>query len=95
WNESNIETIVHVLECFHRASRLRINMSKSKLMGIYADAYKVDQAARKICCVTLKTPFTYLGSKVGGISNSVLERDGGGDDYSVIKLEDKDVVNRR
>ncbi|GJZ54517.1 RNA-directed DNA polymerase, eukaryota, reverse transcriptase zinc-binding domain protein [Tanacetum coccineum] len=45
---------------------LRLNMSKSKLMGIYVDADKVAQAARKIGCVTLKTPFTYLCSKVGG-----------------------------
>ncbi|GJW58470.1 hypothetical protein Tco_0105201 [Tanacetum coccineum] len=45
---------------------LRLNMSKSKLMGIYVDADKVAQAARKIGCVTLKTPFTYLSSKVGG-----------------------------
>ncbi|GJS06705.1 RNA-directed DNA polymerase, eukaryota, reverse transcriptase zinc-binding domain protein [Tanacetum coccineum] len=66
WNESNLDTIVQVLECFHRASGLRLNMSKSKLMGIYVDADKVAQAARKIGCVTLKTPFTYLGSKVGG-----------------------------
>ncbi|GJZ94122.1 RNA-directed DNA polymerase, eukaryota [Tanacetum coccineum] len=71
WNESNIDTIVHVLECFHRASRLRINMSKSKLLGIFVDADKVDQAARKISCVTLKTPFTYLGSKVGGLMSRI------------------------
>ncbi|GJW79370.1 RNA-directed DNA polymerase, eukaryota [Tanacetum coccineum] len=62
WNESNLDMIVHVVECFHRAS----DMSKSKLMGIYVDAEKVSQAARKIGRVTLKTPFTYLGSKVGG-----------------------------
>ncbi|GKE63096.1 RNA-directed DNA polymerase, eukaryota, reverse transcriptase zinc-binding domain protein [Tanacetum coccineum] len=66
WNESNLDTIVQVLECFHRASGLRLNMSKSKLMGIYVDADKVAQVARKIGCVTLKTSFTYLGSKVGG-----------------------------
>nr|GEY45331.1 RNA-directed DNA polymerase, eukaryota, reverse transcriptase zinc-binding domain protein [Tanacetum cinerariifolium] len=48
---------------FHKG---RLNMSKSKLMGIYVDADKVAQAARKIGCVTLKTPFTYLGSNVGG-----------------------------
>nr|GEW98655.1 RNA-directed DNA polymerase, eukaryota [Tanacetum cinerariifolium] len=41
WCESNITTPVHVLECFHKASRLRINM-------------------------LLKTPFSYLGSIVGG-----------------------------
>ncbi|GKB76264.1 RNA-directed DNA polymerase, eukaryota [Tanacetum coccineum] len=39
---------------------LRRNMSKSKLTGIYVEADKVAQAARKIGCVTLKTPFTYL-----------------------------------
>ncbi|GJY97333.1 hypothetical protein Tco_0514243 [Tanacetum coccineum] len=58
-------------DCFHRASGLRINMSKSKLLGIYVDADKVDQAARKIGCVTLKTPFTYLGSKVGGLMSRI------------------------
>ncbi|GJU94484.1 RNA-directed DNA polymerase, eukaryota, reverse transcriptase zinc-binding domain protein [Tanacetum coccineum] len=66
WNESNLDMIAQVLECFHHASGLRLNMSKSKLMRIYVDANKVAQAARKIGCVTLKTPFTYLGSKVGG-----------------------------
>ncbi|GKC29242.1 hypothetical protein Tco_1036536 [Tanacetum coccineum] len=38
WNESNLDTIVQVLECFHRALGLRLNMSKSKLIGIYVDA---------------------------------------------------------
>ncbi|GKD39123.1 RNA-directed DNA polymerase, eukaryota [Tanacetum coccineum] len=40
WNEASIDIIVHVLECFHRASGLRINMSKSKLLGISVDADK-------------------------------------------------------
>ncbi|GJV49210.1 RNA-directed DNA polymerase, eukaryota [Tanacetum coccineum] len=48
WNESNINTIVHILDRFLRASGLRINMSKSKLLGISMDADKVGQAARKI-----------------------------------------------
>ncbi|GJX36067.1 hypothetical protein Tco_0247624 [Tanacetum coccineum] len=67
WSESNIDIIVHVLECFHRASGLRINMAKSKLMGIFVNAVKVEQAAAKIGCVTLKTPFTYLGACVGDL----------------------------
>ncbi|GJW16088.1 RNA-directed DNA polymerase, eukaryota, reverse transcriptase zinc-binding domain protein [Tanacetum coccineum] len=53
---------------FRRASGLRLNMSKSKLMGIYVDADKVAQAARKIGCVTLKTPFTYLESWHGDVA---------------------------
>ncbi|GJW52275.1 RNA-directed DNA polymerase, eukaryota, reverse transcriptase zinc-binding domain protein [Tanacetum coccineum] len=71
WNDSNIDTIVHVLDCFYRASGLHINMSKSKLMGISVDEEKVDQAASKIGCVALKAPFSYLGSKVGGIMSRI------------------------
>nr|GEX81113.1 RNA-directed DNA polymerase, eukaryota, reverse transcriptase zinc-binding domain protein [Tanacetum cinerariifolium] len=31
WSDSNITTLVHVLDCFFRASGLRINMKKSKI----------------------------------------------------------------
>nr|GEU54570.1 RNA-directed DNA polymerase, eukaryota, reverse transcriptase zinc-binding domain protein [Tanacetum cinerariifolium] len=67
WNQSNIDTITRVLEVFHRASGLRINMNISKLMGISVDISKVEQAAAKIGCLIFKTSFTYLGSRVGGI----------------------------
>nr|GEY00038.1 RNA-directed DNA polymerase, eukaryota [Tanacetum cinerariifolium] len=63
WSDSNIDTIVHVLECFHRALCLRINMSKSRLMGIAMDVDRVEQAALKIGCAILKAPFSYLGTK--------------------------------
>ncbi|GJZ71116.1 RNA-directed DNA polymerase, eukaryota, reverse transcriptase zinc-binding domain protein [Tanacetum coccineum] len=71
WSESNLDIIVHVLNCFHRASGLRINMAKSKLMGISVDAVKVEQAAAKIGCVTLKTPFINLGACVGGLMSQL------------------------
>nr|GEZ47880.1 RNA-directed DNA polymerase, eukaryota [Tanacetum cinerariifolium] len=32
WSDSNITTLVHVLDCFFRASGLRINMKKSKIL---------------------------------------------------------------
>nr|GFB26662.1 RNA-directed DNA polymerase, eukaryota, reverse transcriptase zinc-binding domain protein [Tanacetum cinerariifolium] len=41
WSESNIHTIVKVLDCFNRASGLRINMTKSKLLGISVEDDKV------------------------------------------------------
>ncbi|GKC94475.1 hypothetical protein Tco_1159917 [Tanacetum coccineum] len=66
WSESNIDTLIRVLECFDRASGLRINMNKSKLSRIYMDSNMVDQAAAKIGCATIKTLFFYLGSTVGG-----------------------------
>ncbi|GKA27721.1 RNA-directed DNA polymerase, eukaryota [Tanacetum coccineum] len=43
WMTLNIDTLVRVLECFFRASGLRINMSKSKIM------------ANKLGCLVLKT----------------------------------------
>ncbi|GJW18747.1 RNA-directed DNA polymerase, eukaryota, partial [Tanacetum coccineum] len=65
WNQTNIDTIIRVLNVFHSASGLRINMKKSKLMGISVDSSKVEQAVKKIGCMALKMPFKYLGSKVG------------------------------
>ncbi|GJS49240.1 RNA-directed DNA polymerase, eukaryota, reverse transcriptase zinc-binding domain protein [Tanacetum coccineum] len=50
---------------------LCINMNKSKLMGISVDGDIVEQAALKIECVTLKSPFSYLVSKVGGLMSRI------------------------
>ncbi|GKA65245.1 RNA-directed DNA polymerase, eukaryota, reverse transcriptase zinc-binding domain protein [Tanacetum coccineum] len=71
WSDANFDTIVHVLECFFRASGLRINMSKSKLMGISVEKDKVEREASKIGCLILKPPFSYLGPKVGGLMSRV------------------------
>nr|GEU89302.1 RNA-directed DNA polymerase, eukaryota [Tanacetum cinerariifolium] len=48
WCNFNISTIIRVLKCFYLASGLRINMHKSKLMGIAVDDDKVYQAASRI-----------------------------------------------
>nr|GEX05023.1 putative RNA-directed DNA polymerase, eukaryota, reverse transcriptase zinc-binding domain protein [Tanacetum cinerariifolium] len=66
WCDQNVDTLVNVLDCFYRASGLKINMSKSKLLGAHVDDYKVTQAANKLGCLVLRTPFLYLGTKVGG-----------------------------
>ncbi|GKG07810.1 hypothetical protein Tco_0333642, partial [Tanacetum coccineum] len=46
-------------------SGFRINMCKSKIMGVNVEERKVQNAAIKLRCLVLKTPFTYLGTKVG------------------------------
>nr|GEU70899.1 RNA-directed DNA polymerase, eukaryota, reverse transcriptase zinc-binding domain protein [Tanacetum cinerariifolium] len=66
WCDGNINTLVHVLECFFQASGLRINMCKSKIMGVNVGDEKVKSAASKLRCLILNTPFSYLGTKVGG-----------------------------
>ncbi|GKA81675.1 RNA-directed DNA polymerase, eukaryota [Tanacetum coccineum] len=60
WNDSNIDTLVHVMECFYRVSGLRINLCKSKIMGIHVDADRIKSAASKLGCLVLNTPFLYL-----------------------------------
>ncbi|GJX01702.1 RNA-directed DNA polymerase, eukaryota [Tanacetum coccineum] len=65
WSDENINTLTNVLECFHRASGLKINMSKSKIMGVNVDENKVNLAASKLGCLSLYNPFSYLGMKVG------------------------------
>ncbi|GKE37099.1 RNA-directed DNA polymerase, eukaryota, reverse transcriptase zinc-binding domain protein [Tanacetum coccineum] len=69
--ETNISVIVKVLDCFYQASGVRININKSKLMGLSMDKDKVIQVAAKIGCDSLKTPFWYLGTKVGGAMSRI------------------------
>ncbi|GJR06083.1 RNA-directed DNA polymerase, eukaryota [Tanacetum coccineum] len=59
WNDSNITTLVHVLECFYRVSGLKINMGKSKIMGVHVDNAKVSRAAVKLGCLILKARFLF------------------------------------
>ncbi|GJS12092.1 RNA-directed DNA polymerase, eukaryota [Tanacetum coccineum] len=71
WNLSNLSIIVHVLKWFHLASGLKINLHKSKLMGVGISQDVVASVARSIGYATLHTPFNYLGIKVGGSMSKI------------------------
>ncbi|GJU62051.1 RNA-directed DNA polymerase, eukaryota, reverse transcriptase zinc-binding domain protein, partial [Tanacetum coccineum] len=71
WSDSNIATIIHVLTCFHKASGLRMNLHKSKLMGVAVEDEKVIRTALKMRCTTFKMPFSYLGIKFGGMMSRI------------------------
>ncbi|GJZ47836.1 RNA-directed DNA polymerase, eukaryota [Tanacetum coccineum] len=60
-----LSIIVNVLKWFYLASGLKINLHKSKLMGIGISHDAVVSAARSIGCTTFQAPFNYLGVKVG------------------------------
>ncbi|GKD09627.1 hypothetical protein Tco_1189312 [Tanacetum coccineum] len=49
------------------ASGLKINMSKSKILGIHVEDVKVKQAASKLGCLILNTHFSYLGYEGRGV----------------------------
>ncbi|GJW26689.1 RNA-directed DNA polymerase, eukaryota, reverse transcriptase zinc-binding domain protein [Tanacetum coccineum] len=71
WSDSNISIIINGLMCFFCAFGLRINMHKSKLMGIAVDDDIVNQAARSIGCLQLKPPFSYLGLKISSLMSRI------------------------
>ncbi|GKE02304.1 RNA-directed DNA polymerase, eukaryota [Tanacetum coccineum] len=66
WNDSNIKIVASVLKCFQLVSRLKINLQKSKLLGIGVNSNEVERAASTVGCSTFTSPFKYLGVKVGG-----------------------------
>ncbi|GJY76299.1 RNA-directed DNA polymerase, eukaryota [Tanacetum coccineum] len=68
--QSCLRSLVVSIIC-KRSSGLKINMSKSKIMGIHVEDVKVKQAASKLGCLILNTPFSYLGTKVGGSMSRV------------------------
>ncbi|GJU19992.1 RNA-directed DNA polymerase, eukaryota [Tanacetum coccineum] len=65
WKDSNIHTLLNVLKCFFLASGLKINIQKSKLMGLGVSSSVVESAANLIGCSILQMPFNFLGVKVG------------------------------
>ncbi|GJX38825.1 RNA-directed DNA polymerase, eukaryota [Tanacetum coccineum] len=65
WSEHNLHNIVKVLNCFHLASGLKINIAKSQVLGVRVSQNVVLQAANGIGCAVLNTPFRYLGVTVG------------------------------
>ncbi|GJW92169.1 RNA-directed DNA polymerase, eukaryota [Tanacetum coccineum] len=67
WGKQNVTIIVNVVNCFFLASGLKINLHKSKLMGIGIPQAEVCSAAESIGCSTLVSPFSFLGVKVGGL----------------------------
>nr|GEW79163.1 RNA-directed DNA polymerase, eukaryota [Tanacetum cinerariifolium] len=62
WDPSNIKTIVHVLKCLYLASGLKINLHKSKLMGIGINKEEINLAASIVGCSNFSAPFKYLKS---------------------------------
>nr|GEW26675.1 hypothetical protein [Tanacetum cinerariifolium] len=46
---------------------LKINMRKSRIIGVHANSNKVNMVAQQLGCLVLKAPFIYLGSMVGEI----------------------------
>ena len=65
WSLENAKRILRILRCFFLASGLKINLHKSKLIGVGVSFDQVEHVAMEIGCAAVKPPFVYLGIPVG------------------------------
>nr|GEX06180.1 putative RNA-directed DNA polymerase, eukaryota, reverse transcriptase zinc-binding domain protein [Tanacetum cinerariifolium] len=61
WSDANLKNLITILNCFHLASGLRINVTKNQVMGVGVPLDIVNQGAALFGCEVLQTPFKYPG----------------------------------
>nr|GEX15802.1 hypothetical protein [Tanacetum cinerariifolium] len=66
WSPSNLSGITNILHCFSLLFGLSINLKKSNLLGVRVRSEYVKDAVVSLGCLTMQTPFKYLGVMVGG-----------------------------
>nr|GEU54289.1 RNA-directed DNA polymerase, eukaryota [Tanacetum cinerariifolium] len=67
WSDDNLVNLIRILNCFHLASGLKINVQKSQVLRVGISWDVVNQGATLIGCAVMHTPFKYLGVMVGDI----------------------------
>nr|GEU72836.1 RNA-directed DNA polymerase, eukaryota [Tanacetum cinerariifolium] len=65
WSDVNLKGIVNILQCFFLASRLKINIHKSQVLGVGIPRSIVMQAASSIGCGVMHNQFRYLRVMAG------------------------------
>lgn len=67
-----IQNLFEAVRIFEFAVGLKINFSKSELLGIHVPDYDIDWLVNSFGCKRGFWPSTYLGLPLGGNSNSVI-----------------------
>ncbi|GMJ14282.1 hypothetical protein HRI_005097400 [Hibiscus trionum] len=70
-SETQVQNIVRILRGFGLASGLRLNLDKSKLLGVNVDPVILEKWAVTTKCSTENFPCTYLGLPLGIVRNSL------------------------
>ncbi|XP_071726422.1 uncharacterized protein [Rutidosis leptorrhynchoides] len=65
WSRRNARNLMYLLECFEKASGLKVNYNKSQLYGIGVNCSEVENLASWCNCQAGSLPFIYLGLPVG------------------------------
>ncbi|GKA08346.1 putative RNA-directed DNA polymerase [Tanacetum coccineum] len=65
WSRRNVVNLVHILKCFEMGSGLKVNISKSRILGVGVSEAEIEAVASSIGCAPGTFPFSYLGLPVG------------------------------
>lgn len=65
WSLQNANNLIGILRCFFVTSGLKINVQKSKLLGVGVDHAESSEMASILGCGVSTLPLTYLGVPVG------------------------------
>ncbi|GKD12876.1 reverse transcriptase domain, reverse transcriptase zinc-binding domain protein [Tanacetum coccineum] len=65
WSRSNAKNLIHILKCFEMGSGLKVNISKSRIIGVDVPLTDVESMAALLGCAHESLPFIYLGLLVG------------------------------
>ena len=80
WDPENAKCLIRILRCFFMALGLKINLHKSKLIGVGIPLSQVSSVADIIGCAVSELPFIHLGVPVGqnmsriSVSSPVFDR---------------------
>lgn len=67
WDVGSASNLIGLLRCFYVTSGLKINVSKSKILGVGVPKSEVEVMAGTLGCGIAENPFMYLGVPVGCI----------------------------
>ncbi|GJX53707.1 putative RNA-directed DNA polymerase, eukaryota, reverse transcriptase zinc-binding domain protein [Tanacetum coccineum] len=65
WSRLNASNLIHILKWFELASGIKVNIAKSRLLGVGVPNIEVEFMASSLGCTHDSLPFTYLGLLVG------------------------------
>nr|GEW35765.1 hypothetical protein [Tanacetum cinerariifolium] len=66
WDQSNAYNLISILRCFYLVSGLKININKSKIIGVNVPKDDINNMADVLGCGIEKISMIYLGVPVGG-----------------------------
>ncbi|KAJ9558313.1 hypothetical protein OSB04_012927 [Centaurea solstitialis] len=69
WSDQNVRNLMQILHCYHLVSGLKINWSKSILLGVKVAPNDIMRVAMITSWKEGRTPFTYLGMSIGSSMN--------------------------